>query len=124
MGVNPMWSFVLTAVGLFGFWLAGKKVWWAWYVNMACQFIWLPYAIVTKQWPFIAGSAVYFLVFTRNAINWTQEHRRGGDMGFIKRGVGEVLPEETEQNHKTAAEKNWSEQDQKDLDAENTKADK
>lgn len=45
-------------------------------------------------------------------------------MGFIKRGVGEVLPEETEQNHKTAAEKNWSEQDQKDLDAENTKADK
>lgn len=45
-------------------------------------------------------------------------------MTFIKRGVGEVLPEDSEQHHKTAADKNWSEQDQAELDDENTKADR
>ena len=27
------WSWLLTAVGLTCFWLAGRKVWWAWYVR-------------------------------------------------------------------------------------------
>lgn len=74
-GVSIWWSITLTAVGLFGFWLAGRKVWWAWYINIACQFIWLPYAIVSKQWPFIVASIFYFVVFSRNAIKWTREHR-------------------------------------------------
>lgn len=43
-------------------------------------------------------------------------------MGFTKHGHGEVLPEEGE-NHKTASQ-NWTNDDQRALDDENTQADK
>ena len=69
------WSWVLTAVGVTGFVLAGKKIWWAWYINIGCQALWVTYAIVTEQWGFIVASAVYTVVFTRNALAWTREHR-------------------------------------------------
>ena len=69
------WSWLLTAVGLTGFILAGRKVWWCWYVNLACQGLWFAYALVTKQYGFIAASVVYTVVFAQNAIRWTREHR-------------------------------------------------
>ena len=69
------WSWLLTAVGVTGFVLAGRKVWWAWYVNIGCQFLWLAYALVTEQYGFIVASCVYFVVFTKNAIRWTADHR-------------------------------------------------
>lgn len=75
MGVNPLWSIVLTVVGVLGFWLAGKKVWWAWYVNIGCQFIWLAYAVATKQPGFLVAPFIYGFVFTQNAIAWTRDHR-------------------------------------------------
>lgn len=70
------WSWVLTAVGLTGFVLAGKKVWWCWYVNIACQALWMTYAIVSEQWGFIVAALAYTFVFTKNAIAWTKEHRQ------------------------------------------------
>lgn len=73
--MDQWWSFVLTGIGLAGFFLAGSKVWWAWYVNIANQFLWLAYAIVTDQWGFIIGTAFYLYVFIRNAVRWTREHR-------------------------------------------------
>jgi hypothetical protein len=81
------WSWLLTAVGVTGFVLAGRKVWWAWYVNIACQFLWLAYALITEQYGFIVASGVYFVVFTRNAVRWTREQ-------FAKPcwSCGEVIP--------------------------------
>lgn len=69
------WSWLLTLVGVTGFVLAGRKVWWCWYVNIGCQGLWLAYALVTAQYGFIVASVVYVVVFTRNAISWTREHR-------------------------------------------------
>ena len=69
------WSWALTAIGLAGFWLAGKKVWWAWYVNIANQILWTAYALVTEQLGFLVGTAFYTFVFTKNALAWTREHR-------------------------------------------------
>lgn len=69
-----IWSGVLTAIGLAGFFLAGRKVWWAWYVNIANQALWMTYAIVTEQWPFIVGAIAYTIVFIDNATKWTKEH--------------------------------------------------
>lgn len=69
------WSWLLTIVGVTGFVLAGRKVWWCWYVNIGCQALWITYAVVTRQWGFIAASAIYTVVFTQNAIRWTTEHR-------------------------------------------------
>ena len=70
------WDYILSIVGVAGFILAGKKIWWAWYVNIAAQFIWFAYAFVTHQYGFFIGSAIYFLVFSKNAYDWTKEHRQ------------------------------------------------
>jgi hypothetical protein len=70
-----MWSWVLTIVGVTGFLLAGQKIWWAWYLNIANQALWLSYGVVTEQWGFVAGGVVYTVVFVRNAAVWTREHR-------------------------------------------------
>lgn len=67
-------DYLLVAVGLLGFVLAGQKKWYAWYVNIACQFLWLAYAIISQQYGFILGAIVYTIVFTRNAVKWTKDH--------------------------------------------------
>jgi hypothetical protein len=69
-----MWSWALTLIGVTGFFLAGRKVWWAWYVNIANQALWLTYALVTQQWGFLAGIPIYLGVFIPNAVRWTREH--------------------------------------------------
>lgn len=69
------WSWILTAFGLTGFVLAGRKIWWCWYINIACQILWFTYAIVTKQLGFVVAAVVYAVVFSQNAIRWTKEHR-------------------------------------------------
>lgn len=68
------WSWILTVVGLTGFILAGKRVWWAWYINIGCQVLWFTYAIITSQYGFIVASIAYTVVFTKNAIAWTRDH--------------------------------------------------
>ena len=69
------WDYILSIAGVAGFILAGKKIWWAWYVNIAAQFIWFAYAFVTHQYGFFIGSVIYFLVFSKNAYGWTKEHQ-------------------------------------------------
>lgn len=73
---NQLWSWLLTIVGVTGFILAGRKVWWAWYINLACQILWFAYAIVTAQYGFIVAALVYSVVFTQNAVKWTRERRK------------------------------------------------
>lgn len=70
------WSWLLTAVGITGFILAGKKIWWAWYFNIACQALWFTYSFVSHQTGFLVASVLYTIVFTRNAIAWTKEHNK------------------------------------------------
>jgi hypothetical protein len=74
--VNQIWSYVLGVIGVFGFILAGRRIWWSWYVNIACQFLWFAYAIVTNQLGFLLSSVVYFVVFIGNARKWTKDHIR------------------------------------------------
>lgn len=71
-----LWSTSLTAIGLLGFWLAGRKVWWCWYINIANQALWFAYAIATEQYGFIAAALFYTWVFTKNAIQWTRDRPR------------------------------------------------
>lgn len=70
-----IWSWVLTAVGLTCFFLAGRKVWWAWYVGIASQVLWLTYSVLTQQWGFLVGVVLYTWVYVGNARRWTREHR-------------------------------------------------
>ncbi len=78
---NQLWSWILGAVGVAGFILAGRKIWWAWYVNVACQALWFAYAITTQQWGFLVTAIVYSVVFTQNAIRWTREHKKEQNNG-------------------------------------------
>lgn len=68
-----MWSWVLGFVGVLGFILAGKKIWWSWYINLGNQILWLIYSLVTEQYGFLVATAVYTVVFTKNAIAWTRD---------------------------------------------------
>lgn len=72
--MNQLWSYLLGVVGLVGFILAGRRVWWSWYVNLACQGLWFAYAIITSQFGFLISSIVYAFVFTQNSIKWTKDH--------------------------------------------------
>lgn len=76
--MSPVWSYLLTGIGVAGFILAGRRVWWCWYLNIANQVLWATYALLTEQWGFLLGVAVYTVVFTRNAVLWTREHRAEG----------------------------------------------
>lgn len=70
---DQWWSWALTLIGVTGFWLAGRKVWWCWYVNIANQVLWVSYALVTGQLGFLLGVPIYLTVFGRNAYRWTRD---------------------------------------------------
>jgi hypothetical protein len=86
---GQLWSWILTAIGLAGFFLAGKKIWWAWYVNIANQAVWLAYSLITQQWGFLVGVVAYTIIFTKNAIAWTKDRPEGTSSTDIR--VGEVV---------------------------------
>ena len=69
-------SWIVVTIGLVGFILAGQKIWWCWYVNVFCQVLWYIYAWVSNQPAFYISALVYTVVFTRNAIKWTKDHRK------------------------------------------------
>ena len=73
--MNEYWSYILTAIGLVGFHFVAKKQWWAWWINVANQVLWFTFAIVTQQYGFIAAACAYTFFFTKNALEWTKEHK-------------------------------------------------
>jgi hypothetical protein len=44
------WSYILTAVGILGLWLAGRKSRAGWAVGLGAQSLWIVYAVVSAQW--------------------------------------------------------------------------
>ena len=64
------WSWALSALGVTGLWLIGKRHWWAWGIAFANECLWMVYAIVTKQYGFIFGALAYGSVHAKNAIQW------------------------------------------------------
>lgn len=70
------WSWILTIVGVFGLYLAGKKSPIGWAVGIGAQFLWLSYAITTHQWGFIFSSLAYGWVYTKNYVSWRRERNK------------------------------------------------
>lgn len=68
------WSYLLTAVGVLGLYLAGRKVWWAWYVGFVAQGLWVAYALASKQYGFLLSAAVYGWVYLKNGLSWQRDH--------------------------------------------------
>lgn len=74
--MNPYWSWLLTAVGVFGLYLAGRRSPWGWAVGLGAQALWLAYALATEQWGFIFSALAYGWVYARNFRAWHAQARR------------------------------------------------
>jgi hypothetical protein len=72
---NEYWSWILSCVGGFGIYLAGKKDWRGWAVGILSETLWLAYAIITKQYGFVFGSVLYSTILINNLYGWLQEYR-------------------------------------------------
>jgi hypothetical protein len=73
--VSQWWSWLLTAVGVFGLYLAGQKLKVGWAVGLGAQTLWISYAIATRQWGFIFSAFAYGWVYARNWLRWRAEVR-------------------------------------------------
>ena len=71
--MNPLWSYVLTAIGVFGLVLAGRRVWWSWYIGLAAQVLWLAYGIASRQYGFVVSAFAYGFVYARNGARWQRD---------------------------------------------------
>jgi hypothetical protein len=76
--MGPYWSYLLTAVGVSGLWLAGRKSQWGWAVGLSAQGLWIAYAVATQQWGFIVSAVAYGAVYGRNFLRWRNDGRSRG----------------------------------------------
>jgi len=83
--MSEYWSWVLSCVGGFGIYLAGKKDWRGWAVGILSEVLWLVYAIITKQYGFIFGSILYSTILINNLYGWLQEYRIKRIRKYLKR---------------------------------------
>ncbi|QED11617.1 nicotinate ribosyltransferase [Arthrobacter phage Qui] len=74
MSTEQVLSWAVTAIGIFGFFMAGKKVWWSWYINLSCQALWFAYAFYSGTPAFFFAASFYTIVFGWNAYKWTKAH--------------------------------------------------
>jgi hypothetical protein len=68
-----MWSWILAVLGITGIFLVGRKTIWGWLVLCANEILWVTYAIVTKQYGFIAMAIAYVLVYLKSYLHWKRE---------------------------------------------------
>lgn len=69
-----LWSWILSAVGIFGLWLAGRKDYRGWFVGLGAQVLWIAYATATHQWGFYVSALAYGAIYAKNGRAWLREH--------------------------------------------------
>lgn len=70
-----LWSWILTAVGIAGLYLAGSKNKLGWLLGLFAQILWFLFAIATEQYGFIFSAFAYGFVYIRNYIRWGSEKK-------------------------------------------------
>jgi nicotinamide riboside transporter PnuC len=70
-------SYVLAAGGLTGLLLAGRKRKIGWLIGLACQPLWIWFAVASGAYGLILNSLGYGAVYAVNWYRWTIEERRG-----------------------------------------------
>jgi hypothetical protein len=68
-----MWSWVLAIIGVTGIFFVGRKTIWGWWVLLFNEALWIAYALITKQYGFIASAIAYAAVYIRSYIHWSKE---------------------------------------------------
>jgi hypothetical protein len=77
MSTQLLWSAVLTVTALVGLALVGRGNWWGWAFGLADEALWVVYAVLTRQWPFIASALAYGFVCGWNLRRWIVRSRAG-----------------------------------------------
>lgn len=73
---DQWWSWMLGAFGIIGLYLVTRKLWSGFAIGLLVQFLWLAYAIATKQYGFVMTALAYGAVNTLGLINWAKEDKR------------------------------------------------
>jgi hypothetical protein len=74
--MSQWWSWILTAAGVTGLWLAGSSKKAGWALGIGAQALWISYSIATRQWGFLASAFAYGTVYTRNWLRWRRDAAR------------------------------------------------
>jgi len=77
MSEGLVWSFLLSAIGVTGLFIAGRKNYWGWALNLGAQLLWAIFAIATAQYGFLLSAGAYGWVYWTNFAKWRKEHRDG-----------------------------------------------
>ena len=77
--MSAAWSYVLTAIGITGIYLAGRRNLYGWVVGLSAQVLWIAYAVATEQWGFIVSAFAYGSVYANNWRKWAKEAKRAED---------------------------------------------
>jgi len=70
--MNPLWSYVLTGIGVTGLYAVTNKKWWGFAIGLFVQLLWVAYAVTTRQHGFIGSACVYGYV---NYLGWKRFRR-------------------------------------------------
>lgn len=68
-----MWSWILAILGITGIFLVGRKTIWGWLVLCANEILWVTYALITKQYGFIAMAIAYVIIYVKSYVHWKKE---------------------------------------------------
>lgn len=70
-----IWSFVLSAIGILGIFLAGKKNKLGWAIGLGAQVLWIVFAITTAQYGFIFAALAYGSIYLKNWLSWRKDDK-------------------------------------------------
>lgn len=86
------WSFLLTAIGVTGLFLSGRKKKVGWAIGFVAQLLWITYATVTNQWGFYISALAYGWVYAKNWISWRKDEKNGNSTRQTFEGSGSKTP--------------------------------
>jgi hypothetical protein len=91
-------SWILGAGSVTGFLLIGQRVWWAWYINVVVQALWVAFWVWQGDVGPIITAIVYILVFIQNALRWSHEyHFEEKDIPARERGLRRLRPKDSDE---------------------------
>ena len=67
------WSYILTAIGCAGIYLAGRQNRYGWLLGVCAQVVWMTYAIATAQYGFCVSAVFYGYFQGKNFLKWRRE---------------------------------------------------
>ena len=57
--------------------LVGRKKWWAWFIPIVNEILWLPYSFGTRQYGFVFGSLAAITIHSVNIRRWKKQAVHG-----------------------------------------------